>query len=62
MTKVEIPLDIDHTCEKAPQSYNVLGDTIPAAKENRCPGCCYERGYLDARPWLKRPSKAKKAT
>ena len=64
MTKVDIPLDIDHTCaEKGPIApredvEGVQGGAVagPAkgigTRPNECPACCYERGYLAARPWL----------
>lgn len=68
MSKVNIPLDIDHTCGKGSP-----GGSLPPfdgpfyvkeiGLERQCPACCYKRGYEDRdREWLKRPSKVKKAS
>ena len=63
MAKVELPLDIDHVakCATVSSPWIIGSDGKPQQQElvpaNECPACCYERGYLDARPWLKRKAK-----
>ena len=50
MDKIELPLDINHICRRGGSNSGPwpLQNPPMGIRENLCPGCTYERGYLDA--------------